>query len=272
MASGLKEPSRSINRVNVPKKIILGPGDERPWYQNHEEALRWFDYWLKGIDNGIMDEPPIKFFTSGTNEWRYEHEFPLARTQWTKFYLRSRGRLMTEAPIFNEGPDCFVQQPLDETSEVNSIKYTTEPLNRDVEITGPMALYLYASIDQADTNWRVKLGDAGPGSPPRPLTENWLKASHRAVDESKSEVCRPWHPHTRNEPLTPGKVYEYAIALSPKSNVFRAGHRIELEIASMDNVPGGLHVCSSQTTMHKVHHDPANASYLLLPVIPGASD
>ena len=129
LASGLRGVV-CLQHLNVPKKIIMGPGDERPWYQTHDEVLRWFDYWLKGIDNGIMDEPPIKFFTTGSNVWRTENEWPLARTQWTKFYLRSRGRLMEEAPIFNEGPDCFVQQPLDETSEVNSVKYTTEPLNQ----------------------------------------------------------------------------------------------------------------------------------------------
>ena len=186
--------------------MIMGPGDERPWYETHDEVLRWFDYWLKGIDNGIMDEPPIKIFTTGSNDWRTENEWPLARTHWKKYYLRSRGRLMDEAPIFNEGPDCFVQQPLDETSEVNSIKYTTEPLNEDVEVTGPMAIYLYASIDQTDTNWRVTLSDVdGCGINRFILTDDWLKASHRAVDESKSEVCRPWHPHTKNEPLTPGR-------------------------------------------------------------------
>jgi putative CocE/NonD family hydrolase len=83
------------NKLNVPKKMIMGPGDERPWYQTHDVVLRWFDHWLKGIDNGIMDEPPIKIFTTGINEWRTENEFPLARTQWTKYYLRCRERLMT---------------------------------------------------------------------------------------------------------------------------------------------------------------------------------
>jgi putative CocE/NonD family hydrolase len=186
-----------------------------------------------------------------------------------KYFLRSRGRLMEEPPVFNEGPDCFVQQPLDETSEISSIKYSTEPLNEDIEITGPMALYLFASIDQEDTNWRVTLSDVDEyGLKRYVLTEDWLKASHRAIDESKSEICRPWHPHTENESLTPGKVYDYIIALSPRSHVFKVGHRIEIDIASMDNTTGGLHICSSKTTLHKVHHDPENASYLVLPIIP----
>ncbi len=257
------------NRLNVPKKMIMGPGDERPWYQTHDVVLRWFDYWLKGIDNGIMDEPPIKIFTSGINQWRTENEFPLARTKWTKFYLRCRERLMEESPIFDEGPDCFVQQPLDETSEISSIKYATQAFTQDFELTGPMALYLYASIDQEDTNWQAKLFDVDEYGVKRSmLAEDWLKASHRAVDESKSEPWWPWHPHTENVPVPPGEVCEYRIGLAPKSHVFKAGHHIELQIASMDDVPGGLHICSSKTTLHKVYHNPEYPSYLLLPVIP----
>jgi putative CocE/NonD family hydrolase len=162
-----------------------------------------------------------------------------------------------------------VQQPLDETSQINSIKYATGPLTRDLELTGPMAMHLYASIDQEDTNWQVKMFDVDEYGVRRAmLLEDWLKASHRAVDESKSEPWWPWHPHTKNEPITPGQVYEYRIGLAPKSHVFKAGHRIEVQIASMDDVPGGLHICSSKTTLHKVYHNPEYASYLLLPVIP----
>ncbi|MBA7648169.1 hypothetical protein ES703_55952 [subsurface metagenome] len=260
------------NGVDVPRKIIMAPlalCDERPWYQLHDEVLRWFDYWLKGIDTGVMDEPPIKLYVNGINEWRYENEWPLARTQWTKYYLRSRGRLMAEAPIFNEGPDCFVQQPLDETSEVNSIKYSIAPFSRDVEVIGPMAICFYAAIDQQDTNWNVTLRDVDQAGTKKMMTAGWLKASHRAVDESRSEPWNPWHIHTENVPVTPGKVYEYTIGLSHIASVFRAGHRLEIEIASMDNGPGSLHICSSKTTTHKIHHDPEFASYLLLPIMPG---
>jgi predicted acyl esterase len=260
------------NGVDVPKRLIMAPlalCDERPWYQLHDEVVRWMDHWLKGKDTGILKEPPIKFFLLGANEWRFEHEWPLARTRWTKYYLRSRGRLMTEEAIFGEGPDCFVQQPLDETSEVNSIKFSTGPFNRDTEVTGPMAIYLYAAIDQKDTNWHVTVYDVDSAGTKRPLTGGWLKASHRAVDESRSKPWEPWHVHTRKVPLVPGEVNEYIIGLSHIANVFQAGHRLEIEIDSMDIMPGGLHVCSSKTTQHKVYHDAEFKSYLLVPVIPG---
>ena len=261
------------NNVNVPRKIIMAPlalCDERPWYQLHDEVVRWMDHWLKGKDTGMMKEPPIKFFLLGANEWRCEHEWPLARTEWTKYYLRSRGRLMTEAARFNEGPDCFIQQPLDETSEVNSVKFSTGPFNRDIEVIGPMAVYFYAAIDQEDSNWHVSVYDVdSSGAKKALLTGGWLKASHRAVDENHSKPWEPRHLHDKNVPVIPGEVNEYVIGLSHIANVFKAGHHLEIEIDSMDTMPGGLHVCSSKTTLHKIYHDPKYKSYLLLPVIPG---
>ncbi len=259
-----------FKHLNVPRKLIMGPGDERPWYQTHDEVLKWFDYWLKGIDNGVLDEPPIKFYTTGIEKWRTAQELPLPGTQWTKFYLRARGRIMEEAPIFDEGPDCFVQQPVDETNEISTLKYATAPFTRDVELMGPSAFYFYASIDQEDTNWRVKLVDVDELGVRRfTLTEDWLKASHRTLDKSLSEPFWPWHDHTKNVPVEPGKIYEYVLGLAPKSHVFKAGHHIELQIASMDDTIGGLHICSSKTTLHKIYHNPENPSYLLLPIVEG---
>ena len=176
---------------------------------------------------------------------------------------------MTEAPAFDEGPDGFVQQPLDETSKVNSIKYSTTVFTRDVEITGPMAIEFYAAIDQQDTNWNVITWDVDSSGNRKMLTAGWLKASHRAVDEKRSEPWLPYHDHTRNVPVTPDEVCEYKISLSHIANVFLAGHRLEIEIASMDNGPGSLHICSSKTTLHKIFHNPEYPSHLLLPVIPG---
>jgi predicted acyl esterase len=236
------------NNVNVPRKIIMAPlalCDERPWYQLHDEVVRWMDHWLKKIDTGIMKEPPVKFFLLGANEWR-------------------------NAAIFNEGPDCFIQQPLDETSEVNSVKFSTGPFSRDVEVIGPMAISFYAAIDQEDTNWHISVYDIDTSSMKKLLlTGGWLKASHRAIDENRSKPWEPCHIHTKNVPIIPGEVNEYAISLSHIANVFKAGHRLEIEIDSMDTMPGGLHICSSKTTLHKIFHDKQHASYLLLPVIPG---
>src|SRR5262249_52348111 len=154
--------------------------------------------------------------------------WPLARTEWTPFYLRRWEGLSTEPEDVEGRPDCFVQQPADETSTIQTVEYSTEPFSEPVEVTGPVALTLYASIDATDTNWILSLADAGPAGSAFDLTKGFLKASHRAVDEDRSEPWRPHHPHLGPEPVVPDEVYEYRIELSPTANVFRAGHRLRL--------------------------------------------
>ncbi len=267
------------NRVNVPKKVLMGPPGEdvRPWRAQNEELIRWMDHWLKGIDTGMMEEPPIKTYVTGANQWRYEQEWPLARTKWTKFYLRSWRRLLEEEPGPDEDePDCFVQEPLSVTSTVQSVKYTTPPLPKDTLVMGPMACYWYAAIDQEDTTWNIRLreldenGNQVAVCPPQQydLSDRcWIRASYRTLDEKRSKPYMPWHTN-KKELCKPGQVYQHAIGLDSTSHLFKAGHRIQLEICSLDVVPGYLHLCSSRTTLHKIYHTRDYMSYLLLPVIP----
>lgn len=269
--------------IDAPKKLMINRPTvlECPLPREfNEETVRWYDYWLKGIDTGIMDEPPIKIFVCGANHWRFEHEWPLRRTRWTKYYLRRWQRLGTEPELSPGRPDCFVQQPPDETLAINSVNYVTPPMSEDVEVTGPIVLNLYASIDAEDTNWIVALKDVAPDGSELELSRGWLKASHREIDESKSAPWGPYHPHTKPEPVAPGEIVDYAIELSPISNVFKASHRIKIAIASMDHAkalvpPPAIgsshlpyHICSSRTTLHRIFHDEAYPSHLLLPVIP----
>lgn len=274
------------HELNGPKWLELQPFppmQERPWHEHHDQMIRFYDHWLKGIDTGLLDEPPIKVFVEGIKKWRGEKEWPLARTEWTKFYLRPRHRLMTEPePLEVEWvpPDGFYQPPLTVTSQVQALRYTTPPLSEDTEITGPAALYLYASIDTDDTNFIVKVNDIDPLGNKFPATTGWLKASHRELDESKSKPWRPHHPHTRAVPVVPGEIIEYAILVYGLSNVFKAGHRIELEIRSQEASddpltallpPDGGHLPSGRATCHKIYRDKDHESYLLLPVIPAGS-
>ncbi len=265
---------------NVPKKMMVTPAGflRRPYTEYHDEMLRWYDYHLKGIDTGIMDEPPIKLFIMGSNEWRFEHEWPLARTEWTRFYLRDHGRLTREPErLPSVPPDGLVQPPMTVTSDVHSLTYRTEPLAQDVEVTGPIALSLHASIDQDDTNWFIRFNDVDPAGARTPLSRGYLKASHRALDATQSKPWRPYHTHTNPEPVKPGEVYEYAIELMPNANMFKAGHCIELEIRSTESPKdplytqsfiGGNHLPLSRTIAHAIYHDGSRPSYLLLPIIP----
>ncbi len=267
---------RAYAGIQAPKKLIIGPPVflERPFHQYHEEIIRWNDHWLKGIDTGIMDEPPIKIFVMGRNQWRYDQEWPLPNTSWTKFYLRSWERLSKETEKYYDEPDCFVQMPPTMTRTVQSLQYMTEPLAEDTEVTGPIALYIYASIDAEDTNWIVSIIDVDPGGSEKELTRGWLKASHREIDEEKSKPWQPHHPHTQPSPVVPDQIYQYAIEIRPTSNLFRAGHRIKLQIASLDLPatltsyrPSPIHLACSKTTLHRIYRDENHPSYLMLPVV-----
>ena len=289
--------------LKSPKKLLFtGPAHlERPFHTLHGEMLRWFDHWLKGIDTGITDEPPVRYWTMGANEWRSADDWPPPEVRWTKLFLTGWERLRAEPFVASSAddsipPDSFVQMPLSQTARVATLRYLSEPLSHDLLIAGPAVLNLFAAIDQEDTNWFVTLKDVGPDPsvrtvregerepaasvPERELTRGWLKASSRALDPERSLPWKPFHKLTRAaaQPVVPGEITEYAIEIMSTANLFRRGHRICLEIASMD-VPTGVggatnaeyvpyHVCSSRTTLHTVYHDVAHPSHLLLPVLP----
>jgi uncharacterized protein len=289
--------------VDAPKKLMFtGPAHlERPFRSFHQEMLRWYDHWLKGIDTGVLREPPVKFWVMGENRWRHADDWPPPDTQWTKLYLRSWERLSAEPFAASSvdqftPPDAFVQMPPTQTSVVQKLRYLTDPLPNDVLVAGPIVLNLFAEIDQDDTNWIVILKDVGPdvsvttvregerelpkNLPERELTRGWLKASLRALDPKRSRPGRPWHHLTREarKPVVPGEINEYCIEIMATANLFRQGHRICLEIASLD-LPTGVagatnaeyvpyHICSSKSVLHKIYHDAGRPSHLLLPVVP----
>ena len=284
------------------KLVFTGPAHmERPFHSLREEMLRWYDYWLKGLNTGIMDEPKVKFWVMGANEWRFADDWPLPKTRWTEYYLNSWERLREKpfAQLGSEGydePDAFVQMPPTQTNTVNKLRDMTDPLPEDVLIAGPISLKLFASIDQEDTNWIVTLKDVGPdvsvrtaregernvpeNLPERELTRGWLKASHRAIDPERSTPWAPWHLYTRDaqKPVEPNEINEYLIEIMATANCFKKGHRISIEISSLDlpTGTGGLtnaeyipyHICSSKTTLHKIYRNAKYPSSLLLPIIP----
>ena len=263
-------------KIKSPIRLFLWPPGhvERPHHEFHDELVRWFDYHLKGIDTGIMDEPPIKMFVVGANRWRYENEWPLARTEWTKMYLHPYGRLVPQTLASDFEPDGFTQAPPSVTAKVNAVEYSTSPFPQDTEITGPVALYLHAEIDSTDTNFMVDLFDVTPSGEQMPLSRGYLKASHRALDEARSKPYKPYHPHTSSEPVDPGKIYEYAIELMPVSVVMKAGHSLKLVIRNQDDLMDRLglwglyHLPQSNTVTHKIFRDKDHQSHLLLPFIP----
>jgi uncharacterized protein len=272
-----------FKKVKGVKKLDLQPlppMQDRPFHQFHDDMFRWYDYWLKGIDTKVMDEPSIRVFVEGANQWRGEKEWPLARTQWTKYYLRPVHRLATSPePLDTEytPPDGFYQAPLTVTPEVQSLRWTTPPLSEDTEMTGPGALYLHAAIDSDDTNFIAKLYAIDAHGKRQLVTSGYLKASHRELDAEKSKPWRPHHPHTRSVPVPPGEIIEYAIRMYSFSYLFKAGQRLQLELACNEPFedpdvqllpPDSQHLPSGRATSHKIFRDSAHPSHLLLPVIP----
>ena len=263
------------------------------------EELRWFDYWLKGEDNGIADEPPIRLFIMGSNVWRDEHEWPLDRTDWQKWYLHSGGSANTlqgdgtlspDTPS-DEPADTFVydpavpvqtlggnnccnpeivswgpydQRPVEMRGDV--LCYTSAPLERDVEVTGPIKLTLFAESDARDTDWTGKLIDVRPDGYALNLCDGILRARFR--DDPSNPTL-----------LDPGKVYEYQLDLDVTGNVFKRGHRIRIDISSSNfprfdrnlNTGGvlgrGLEFRAARQT---IHHSSRYPSHVTLPVIPPA--
>jgi putative CocE/NonD family hydrolase len=267
----------AYKRIDAPKKLLLMEtesrlGPLRPWADHQDLILRWYDHWLKGNDTGFMDEPPIRLLIKGKNEYRDEQEWPLARTQWTKMYLGPNGTLsLSQAE--SEGSGSFKNDPdLPPNQHAPGITFTSAPFDVPTEMTGPLALYVHARLDQPDATWIVTVRDVAPDGTSRTVTKGWLRASQRELDVEKSRPYQPYQKHTRRETLEPGQSYEFAIEIRETSNVFLSGHRIALDIKGQDTTaedPIWVHTCNALPTTHAVQFGGKFDSYLLLPVIPG---
>ncbi|MCL0053436.1 CocE/NonD family hydrolase [Dehalococcoidia bacterium] len=259
--------------------------------------MRWFDHWLNEGKNGITEEAPVRIFVMGDDVWREEEEWPLARAQETKYYLHSSGKanskqgdgtLSVESPQ-SEAPDVFLYNPADPVPttggalccnpyyaangayDQNQVEdrqdvlvYSTPPLAQDMEVTGPVTVTLWASTSVTDTDFTAKLVDVCENGCARNLTDGIIRARYR---DSMSNPTL----------LEPGKAYCYDIDLWATSNVFKAGHRIRLEISS-SNFPrfdrntntGDIIAADTELrpALQTVFHEGQQASYVSLAIVP----
>ncbi|MFC2024336.1 CocE/NonD family hydrolase [Chloroflexota bacterium] len=258
-----------------PKKMVIGPPYfvDRPFYQYAWEMLRFYDYYLKEIDTGIMDEPAVKIFVMGANEWKMAETWPLPGTRWIPFNLHAGGILCEIEPW----PDAPCASYIDSPSQRGSLKYYSPRLVENTEVIGPIALNLYASCRGTDINFFVTLWDVDPQGNEELLTRGWLKASHRKIDPNKSKPWQPFHTHTNPTPLVPGRVYEFNIEVLPTANLFKAGHRFCLKISGADNEPPETmidlhragHLSRQTPSVVTIFHDANHPSHLLLPITRG---
>ncbi len=246
-------PSRKTGNVDYGEAAFL---------DQNAVALRWFDHWLKGIENGVGSEPPVKLFVMGRNEWRHEAEYPLARAKNQKMYLHQRGGFSWDLPPTSSEPDHYVYDP---GKPVNGggLVYNSDPLREDVEVTGPVKVILYASSDAVDTDFVAKLVDVHPEGPAVVMAQGILRARYR------ESLSRP-------SLLTPGKVYPFDIDLIGISNVFLKGHRIRIAITSSDFPSFDRHPNTGEPfgtsakvkiAQQTVYHDSARPSHVLLPIV-----
>jgi putative CocE/NonD family hydrolase len=258
--------------------------------------LRWFDYWLKGIPNGIMEEPPVRIFVMGDNVWREENEWPLSRTRYTKYYFHSHGHadsslsdgILSVEPPTEEAYDVYLYNPrnpapsqpvlgnafalaiFEPHDQQNNEKrpdilvYSTPTLEADLEVTGPVVIILYAASSAVDTDFTGRLIDVWPDGKAYNVIDGIIRARYR------ESITRP-------ELIKPGKVYEYTIDLRSTSIVFKAGHRIRVEISSSNfpkwdrNLNTGHPIgqdAEIKAAMQTIYHNERYPSHILLPVIP----
>lgn len=250
-------------------------------------ALGWFDYALKGVRNDYGSGAPVRIFVMGRNVWRDEHEFPLARTRYTKYFLHASRALNTFSPA-DEQADGYEYDPANPVPTIGGrlccgsglapgpadespnehrgdvLVFSTAPLDRDLEVTGYLKTVLYASSSAADTDFTALLADVDASGYARFLTDGIVRARYRNSTR-------------KAEPIVPGKVYEYAIDLWATSNVFKAGHIVRLYISSSNfprfnrNLNTGEMIAGSARMIkasQKIYHDAKHPSALVLPVIP----
>ena len=259
--------------------------------KGHDLQKAFYDHFLRGEDNGWDQRPPVLLevrHADGRIVERQENEWPLARTQWNKHYLMPEGRrLLSSAPSFSsQGVYAAFS---------DGVSFTSLPFREQTELTGPGVLRVFVSSSTSDLDLFATLiaktpdgkvvSFPGASEDATPLSQGWLRASHRKLDPERSKPYQPWHTHDKIQPLKPGEIYELQVELWPMNVVLPAGSTVTLNLRGRDystTPEGGIETGSGPF----LHTDPRDRpvsifggqnsiigggdfpSYLLLPVIP----
>jgi predicted acyl esterase len=263
-----------------PKKLVIGPYppmQSRPWVEEHDEMFRWYEYWLKGIDNGIMDSPTVTVSVEGSRGVVTGEQWPPKDVAYRSLYLRPRRKLSPSPELMgpeHAAPDGFYQAPLTVTDDVEVLSWSTDPFPEPTELMGTGAAHLFAEIDQPDTNFVLRLWDAAPNGTRQLITTGYLKASHRELDEERTTEGNPYHPHTRAVPVEPGVIEEYVLRLYPFAATLLPGHRLVVELSNAEPLadehnallpPDAFHLPVGRPVTHKIYRDALHPSRLVLP-------
>jgi len=275
--------------------LDFGPGALE--YDETSISLDWYEYLFLGKQNQFATDKPVRIFVMGDQQWRNESAWPVERAKNISYYLHSAGKansvtgdgVLGTTLAKSESADSFLYDPANpvpttggplccdgfhepagpkDQSKVEAradvLVYSTPVLDKDVEVTGPVTLDLFASSTAVDTDFTAKLVDVAADGTPYNLTEGILRAKFRLSTKEAT-------------PIVPGKIYEYRIDLWSTSNVFLKGHKIRLEVSSSNfprfdrNLNTGLDGATSATFVpatNTVYHDAAHPTALILPVVP----
>ena len=281
---------------------VHGGSHWAPFYTDYGVGLqkRFFDHFLKGVDNGWDRQPAVLLQVRHPGETfveRAEREWPLARTRWTRLHLDPDGMRLSDKPPVSDATHTYEAMGEGAT-------FSTGALEQATEITGPIALKLFVSSSTVDADIFAVLRVFDPAGkevvfqgaldPHTPIAQGWLRASHRELDTSRSLPCRPYHTHREKQLLVPGEVYELDVEIWPTCIVVPRGYSIALSIRGKDyEYDGDAAVLSNMKNPMKgcgpfVHDDetdrppaifggkvtlhtgPKHQAAVLLPVIPAA--
>ena len=273
-----------VRSASTHKKLEMHIGGHTDAFYSDEgkhEMLRWYDHWLKGRDTGIMDEPPVKLCirTSVREcEWRFENEWPLARTQYRRYYLNPEAAgvvqdavhdaILTTTPpsregqlVYPTGPEAYSRglagQP--------TLTFVTEPMSEDVEVTGHSNLVMWVSSETDDMDIFAYLRNMAPDGTVETATRGILRVALRKLNPELSTPYRPYHSHDEEQKLTPGEVVPVQVEIWATSMVFKAGHRIRLDVQPHD---GQHYFAAYALGNNTIYTGGDRASYVLLPFVP----
>ena len=296
--------------LTVPKRLLVRPADHSEVEKNQfdldfgAEAHRWFDYWLKGIDNGIMNEPSIYYYVMGASKkeaWHTSNQWPLEKQKLTQFYFAegktgsvastNDGFLRPEPPGQKDGADAYAvdysttsgkysrwyavnwprNYPNMQTNDQKALTYTTPPLEADVEITGHPEAHLWLATDASDLDAFIYLEEVGGSGKSTYITEANLRASHRKLSQAPfKNLGLPYHSHYKSDlaSIPAGEPVELVFSLLPISYLFHAGNRIRITVtcADADNFETPALAPAPKIRLLR---DPAHSSFVEFPIIPG---
>jgi uncharacterized protein len=271
----------TFNNLTNPAKLIVGPSTHCAWFTVEKstgfdisvEELRFFDHWLKGVENGVMSEPPVRYYTYNAPagmEWRSASKWPLPNEQRRPYYLGAQS-LGTSAPAAAGHDAISVDYTVSaDTAVQKGLSYSTQPLAADLQITGHPSLTLWVSSTDTDGDFLAMLQDVAPdGTATSYNTTGQLRASQRKLQEAPyNNLGLPWHPFNTADatPLVPGEPSELQFDLLPLSIVFKAGHSIRLVLTF---AAGSATPVVSPAPTVTIYRDASHASAITLPIIEG---